>query len=236
MSILGRVLFLPLVAIAIALMPRVGAAAGEESVEATNGVQYQPPAEDLAPRRVGGAMRGQTAGTPWIEVLTPDHLGLTLLEQPTLLWFLSAPTDAHIELVLVDPRRSTPLVETAVAGAHAGIQVFDAGRYGIRLEPGVQYEWSVSVVVDPEQRSRDIVTGGALMLITPSDALRGRLSAVDVEHRGAVLASAGIWYDAIAAMSERVAARPDDHTLLGRRAMLLEQAGLTEVAAFERAR
>jgi Domain of Unknown Function (DUF928) len=229
-------LFIPLAAAVIALAPPAGIAAGNEAVRATEALRYQPPAEDLAPRRVGGVTRGLPAATPWVEVLAPDHLGLTLSESPTLLWFLSAATGARIEVTLVDPRRSAPLVEAVVAGARAGIQVFDAGRYGVKLERGVQYEWSVAVVTDPEQRSRDMVTGGAIMLVAPADALRSRLRAIDVDHRAAALASAGIWYDALAVLSGRVAAHPGDHALQADRAALLEQAGLTEVAAFERGR
>jgi hypothetical protein len=209
-------------------------AADPQAASTAHAVQYRPPAGDLAPRRVGGSVRGQAAATPWVTVLAPDHLALTLSEHPRLLWFLSAPTDARIEVALVDPRRPDPLVEAVVAGGQAGIHVFDAARYGVTLERGVPYEWSVAVVTDPEQRSRDLVTGAAIMRVAPSDALHDRLRAAEAERRVALLAAEGIWYDALATLSERVAARPDDRGLHGRRAALLEQAGLGEVAAFER--
>jgi hypothetical protein len=209
-------------------------AADPQPAAAADAVQYRPPGGDPAPRRVGGPVRGQAATGPWVAVLAPDHLALTLSEHPRLLWFLSAPTAARIEVALVDARQPNPLLETAVSGARAGIQVFDAGAFGVRLEPGVPYEWSVAVVTDPEQRSSDIVAGAAVMRAPASDALRNRLRGADADRQAAVLAAEGIWYDALATLSERVAERPDDRALHARRAALLEQAGLAEVAAFER--
>lgn len=231
-----RSLFVPrplvlLAAATVALAPGARAA-GEAPADA---VHYRAPAVDPAPRRIGGVARALLAGVPRVEVLAPDHLGLTLSEQPTLHWFLSAPTGARIELVLIDPRRSSPLVEAHVAGDRAGIQSFDSGRAGVRLEPNVQYEWSVAVVLDPEQRSRDVVAGGAIMRVAPSDAQHDLLRETDPGRRAGALAAEGLWYDALATLSAGVAARPGDRGLRAVRAALLEQAGLAEVAAFDRA-
>ncbi|HTO49478.1 MAG TPA: DUF928 domain-containing protein [Burkholderiales bacterium] len=200
----------------------------------SDAVQYRPPAGDLAPRRVGGSARGLPEAMPVIAVLVPDHLALTVSERPTLYWYLSRPTTARIELVVVDPRDARPVVEAVVAGERAGIQAFSLAERGVGLEPGVAYEWSVAVVADPAQRSRDVVAGGAVQRVEPSAVLRGRLAGAGEGERAAVLAAEGIWYDALAALSEPLAARPGDASLRARRAAVLEQAGLAEVAAFER--
>jgi hypothetical protein len=171
---------------------------------------------------------------PAVAVLAPDHLALTVSERPTLYWYLSRPTPARIELVVVDPRDARPVVEAVVPGDRAGIQAFSLAEGGVRLEPGVAYEWSVAVVADPAQRSRDVVAGGAVQRIEPSPALQQRLAGAGADGRAAALAAEGIWYDALAALSEPLAARPGDAGLRARRAAILEQAGLPEVAAFER--
>lgn len=190
-------------------------------------VQYRPPAGDLAPRRVGGNARSVPASLPSVAVLAPDHLAFTVSERPTLFWYLSAPTQARIEIVVVDPRWPGPLVEAVVAGERAGVQAFDLARHGVRLEPGVAYEWSVAVVADTAQRSRDVVAGGVVQRVEPSAELRGRLADTDAQRRAGALAAAGIWYDALAALS-------GDPGLRATRAGLLDQAGLADVAAFER--
>lgn len=197
-------------------------------------VEYRPPAKDLAPRRVGGNLRGAPGTLPVVAVLAPDHLALTVSERPTLYWYLSKPTTARIELVVVDPRDSRPVVEAVVAGERAGIQSFSLAERGVRLDPGVAYEWSVAVVADPAQRSRDVVAGGAVQRIEPSADLQRRLAGAGEGGRAAVLAAEGIWYDALAALSEPLAARPGDASSRARRAAVLDQAGLPEVAAFER--
>jgi hypothetical protein len=90
------------------------------------------------------------------------------------------------------------------------------------------------VVVDPAQRSRDVVTTGAIMRVEPPAALRESLAAAPPERRAALLAGDGIWYDALATLSEAIGARPDDARLRAQRLAILEQAGLGEAAAFER--
>ena len=187
-------------------------------------VMYRPPQVDPAPRRVGGNARGLPESMPAIAVLAPDHLALTLADRPTLLWHLAAPTSAAIEIVLVDPRRSTPLVETRVRGDRAGIHAFTVD--GVRLEPDIAYEWSVAVITDPAQRSRDVVAGAAIMRVETPSALAAALASAPPERRPALLAQAGIWYDALAALSREIDARPQDTALEAQRKAILGAAGL----------
>jgi hypothetical protein len=49
-------------------------------------------------------------------------------------------------------------------------------------------------------------------------------------------AAEGLWYDAIAALSELIDTRPQDTTLRQQRNTMLEQEGLTEAAAYDRQR
>lgn len=197
---------------------------------------YKPPADERVPRRVGGNPRSGVASLPSTAVLAPDHLALTVSEQPTLYWYLSAPTSARIELTLVIPGREAPVVETIGAGERAGIQAFSPGVLGARLVPGVQYEWSVALVADTEQRSRDVFAAGAIMRVPLSAALAERLAASAPAAHAAAFAEEGIWYDAFAAISAQIEARPGDASLRAQRAIALERIGIADVAAFERRR
>jgi hypothetical protein len=49
-------------------------------------------------------------------------------------------------------------------------------------------------------------------------------------------ATAGLWYDTIAALSELIDTRPQDTALRQQRAAVLEQEGLTAAAAYDRQR
>ncbi len=201
-------------------VPAAGAAGVEQSAP-----QYRAPSENPVPRRIGGSSRGVPPALPSVAALVPDHLGLTVSEQPTLYWYLSAPTGAHIEITLIQPGLETPVLDVTAAGTSAGIQSLDLSRHNVRLRAGVEYEWSVALVPDSAQRSRDIVSGGAIMRID-----RPATTSVTAE----AYAAQGLWYDTLMALEQSTLERPTDPTPRGQRAVLLEQAGLAEVASFER--
>jgi hypothetical protein len=113
------------------------------------------------------------------------------------------------------------------------VQCVRLADYGVRLKTGVPYQWFVVVVVDPEQRSRDIIGGGEIERVDLDKALKTQLEkgkAADAPYR---YAEAGIWYDALSVISERIAAAPNKADLRKQRASLLRQVGLTEVADYE---
>jgi hypothetical protein len=93
------------------------------------------------------------------------------------------------------------------------------------------YEWSVAAVIDPQQRDRDLVSVGALERARPPEPPR-RAAASTPD----ALARQGVWYDAIAQLSEAIAARPRDASLRARRAALLDQVGLAHAASYDRER
>src|SRR5690606_15513843 len=135
-----------LVAATLALLVAMPAGAGATEPSTPQGpaaaTVYQPPAAYPAPRRVGGALRSGPAALPAIAVLAPDHLGLTSSEQPRLYWFIAEPTRARVEFALVRPGVDPPLAETILDASSAGIHALDLAALGVRLEPGVEYEWS----------------------------------------------------------------------------------------------
>jgi hypothetical protein len=180
---------------------------------------YQQPLEHQQPRRVGAAGRG-ASHRALIAALVPDHLGLTASEQPTLYWVLPAPVAARIEIVLNEPEREAPLLELSVAGDRSGMHAIDLREHAVRLRPGVQYEWSVAIVLDTARRARDVVSGGAIMRIA--------------EPAAPTLAER--WYDILSAYAERAVHAQSDPQSRLRLAALLEQVGLGSAAIAEESR
>jgi hypothetical protein len=197
---------------------------------------FVPPNRGSPFTRLGGATRG--AGTddlPRIEALVPEEAGWTLEEQPVLYWYLSEPTDLRVDLVVmrVDPMET--LLETALPLPHgAGIQRIRLANHGVKLEPGVSYQWLVKLVPDASDRSYDRTVGGGLERVTPSPELQQKLGEPSASRPHA-LAEAGIWYDAIDSLSQQIDAAPGNRALWNQRAALLEQVGLPEVALSEKA-
>src|SRR5207247_233074 len=97
---------------------------------------------------------------------------------------------------------------------------------------GVEYEWVVAMVVDPDSRSQDVLASGYIQRVEPSPALAAKLATAVKSELPAIYAEEGNWYDALDALSNLIEARPDNKDFQIQRASLLQQVGLTNAAAF----
>jgi hypothetical protein len=197
---------------------------------------YKPPARKPSRGRVDGGFRGGQEGEPILKVLAPaDHVGETVKKWPALYWFLSSPTPYPIVFTLEDTNQYKPIVErTLPAPTRAGIQMIRLADFEHVLEEQVQYRWHISVVVDPESRSKDIHAMGVIERRPFTLDLFLNTTCKDPRDAICLYAEAGLWYDAIAVISDLITAHPKDRVLRLQRAALLEQIGLTDVAEFDR--
>lgn len=194
--------------------------------------EYKPH-QPIVPRaRVFGGTRGQTSSEPVLMALVPDHVGYTMEKQPALFWYLSRLTSRPITLTLIDTRSIQPILHvTLSAPAQPGVQTIRLKDYRIALEPNVQYRWFISLILDPDTPSRDMVTGGVIEhVMTEGDCHLVATASKDAVH---CYANAGLWYDALATISDRIAAAPHDPALRKQRAALLQQVDLPDVAAWD---
>ena len=194
---------------------------------------YRPRLHSTHRARIEGSTRGQNGNLPKVIPLVPDHVGLTIAPQPVLYWYLSKPTTSPIMFVLVDARSVQVITEvTLTAPFQPGVQLVRLKDYGISLAQDVQYRWFLTVVLDPDAPSRDIVAGGMIQRIVP-EFDTSHLSPPSNLDAVRFYADVGLWYDAIAAISDLISAAPNDHLLRKQRASLLTQVGLPEVADWD---
>ncbi len=185
---------------------------------------YRPPIRGKPRSRIAGGVRGGETNLPLLQVLAPQHTGQTLSGQPSFFWYLDrAPSgNAAFAFTLVDDTRIEPLLEAPLeAPPGPGIHRIDLADYGVRLRQGVEYEWSVVLVVDPEQRSKDVVSVGWVDRVEAPPRL-GEAGPPGVH----AYAEHGLWYDALAVVSDEVDAHPEDPRPRAHRDALLEQVGL----------
>ena len=176
----------------------------------------------------GGGVRSASLQLPEPLVLAPlDHVGLTTSPAPGLFWFVDGtpPATAHFELTVIRFGAIDPLLEvTLPLPERAGVQRVDLAAHGVTLDQEVAYQWSVTLVVDPEDRSLDRVSIGGIA--------RSAVAASDRTPRG--LAAEGLWYDTLETLSDAMDARPEDLALQRMRDSLLTQAGLEDAVTVRR--
>src|SRR6266550_5316030 len=196
---------------------------------------YKPPAASgNIPTRVSGGARGEAVDAVLI-ALVPNHVALTTQAQPSLFWFQSKPAKAKFELTVVEPKKPKPLVSlTAAQADKTGIHRVKLAKYKVELQPDVSYEWSVAIVPDADNRSKDVIAKGVIKRISAPGDLANRLAQMGDLERAAAYGQAGIWYDAFESVSNAIEAHPEDASLRAQRAALLQQVGLSEAAAFDK--
>jgi hypothetical protein len=100
----------------------------------------------------------------------------------------------------------------------------------VKLAPGVEYQWVVALITDPDNRSSDLIASGVIKRVEASADLKKNIAAANPESLPGIYAEGGIWYDALSCLSDRIDADPGNKTLQEARADLLRQAGLKAAA------
>ncbi len=202
----------------------------QKSVIAAETPVYKPPKRGAPAGRVGGGTRGPGREVFVLTVLAPDHTGLTVNEQPSLYWFISKLTSFPVELTVMDPRATQPVLETRISSpVQPGVHRIRLADHGVHLSPGVPYRWFVAVVPDPDRRSKDILAGGAIERVEIPEGMSSKLAQARKAELPFLYADAGLWYDALTAISEAIEAAPNDTVLRKQRASLITQVGLLEI-------
>jgi hypothetical protein len=177
-------------------------------------VRYQPPDRGAPSNRIGAATRGMSPHL--VQALAPDHVGLTLREQPVLYWFNEARLGQGVQLVIRTAATDEAILDTTLRGPFdPGIHAVRLADFGTRLTLEAEYRWSVTPLDAPKAASVASILRIAKAKTEPARGNDPR----SVTQR---LAAAGIWYDALDASAQ---ASP----LL--RAELLEQVGLKAAAS-----
>ncbi len=186
----------------------------------------------------GGATVRQSGGTraageklPKLSVLAPDHLALTTQAQPALFWYQSQPTRAAFQLTLTEPKKAKPLLSLNLQTAEkAGVRAVSLAKHGVTLQPNIAYRWHVALIPDPDNRSKDLLAGGMIKRIELPAELAAKLKDASSADKAAIYAEAGLWYDALQAITTAMAEEPKNEALRELRASLLKQVGLADAA------
>jgi hypothetical protein len=202
---------------------------------------YLPPAHSSGHVRVEGANtvpnRGGVDDLPSLYILAPDDIGLTIQEQPVVFWYLSKPmkTPLHFTLMADDPNAKEPMLEVTLDAGTAGIQSIDLTKYPVKLELNVPYQLSLALKPANNQGSKDVFCSAQIKRTVPQHPLLVQMMAMsDPWEKAKLLARSSVFYDALTLLSREIANDEKNGAWHERRASLLQQVGLTEVASFDR--
>jgi hypothetical protein len=171
----------------------------------------------------------------YLSVLSPDHIGLTMFEQPALFWFISQLSSQPVDVMITDEGNTQRLLDVRMLPPiRPGIHKVELKDYGIRLQHNMTYQWKI--ILQGNTPGTSYTTSGWIMRVSPPSnvaAIAQLPSMTSTPPR--TLVEAGLWYDAIWALSERIQTQPTDTTSLTQRANLFEQVGLLPPAQQDRA-
>ncbi len=193
---------------------------------------YVPPRRggpsDVAPAATrGGAVRHK------VKLLAPDHTGLTTSAKPTLYMYVGETSRLQLLLTRIGDTAAPPVASGRVDARDApAILAVRLDSIGANLETGVEYRLTVMALDQGGSiRASDAVQ---IMRVAAPPELAAAAAAGTPQAQARVYAGAGVWYDALHALGQAVAAKPGDPSPRTDRAALLEQAGMPEIAFFDR--
>jgi hypothetical protein len=151
--------------------------------------------------------------------------------QPSLFTFQSEGVPLEYRVTISEPKNPNPLFIYAASSSAAGIHRVDLSQFNITLKPGVDYQWNVAIRPDPKNRSSDLIAKGSIKRIEPPAEVAEKLKTAAPADYAAIYAEAGLWYDALAAISDQIAANPGDKELIELRDGLLQQVELKQAVS-----
>lgn len=172
-------------------------------------ILFKPPSSGAPTTQRGGGTRGSSNTSVTIQALVPkEHVALTAQESPTVYWSISQAAPYNIEFSLsVENTGETIIEETLPPVSKSGIQAIKFADLNAKLQEETTYLWSIALVIDPNDRSKDILM---------STAIRREHTVIDLND-APQLAQAGFWYDTLQYVTEKKSSQVSS---------LLKQAGI----------
>jgi hypothetical protein len=191
---------------------------------------YKPRESNMPRARIGGKTRGSEHEAPFLIALVPDHIAFTIKQDPALCWYLSGDISRPLTITVVDSRGIRPIFERVLpASRQAGIHCIRLREHGLVLKEQEQYRWFVTLVLDPDKPSQDVVAGGMIERIPFDEAcmLNMPCSWTSCEREAVYrYAESGLWYDAIACLVDLIEQNGNRNTFKKMLDHLLKQSGV----------
>lgn len=202
----------------------VPAVANSDIVADADTTEYEPPPDVGKPTRRSGAGTRSRSDNIQIEVLVPLHTAYSTQDQPNLYWFISEPAEVRL-LVQKMPTRIThstdSILDINLSLTKAGMQSIALADYGAKLEAGITYEWSVSLLKSPH-----ILASATIRWVEAEANLLTKAQRLSGKARYDFFARSGYWYDSMQNLVTLLTKEPQNPIYQADMAALLRQVGL----------
>lgn len=186
---------------------------------------YKPPRRGAPKGRVGGGTRGYTPRGQAIKALAPTHIGLTLLEQPTLYWFMRKPALIEFQLSRLEHLGERLIfTQRLQPQENAVVMKIDLSKHDVHLVAGEQYVWQVEIHSRTGGAVFSNVSSGLIERVPTPPALVQDLN--KERQKALVYAEHGLWYDALMDLTLAMEHHPDRQDYRLQRSSLLRQIGI----------
>ena len=191
---------------------------------------YLPPTAPVPGIRVDGVHGGESTELPNLFVLAPDHIGLTIHEQPTLYWYLTQSTTEPIDVIMTEEETLRVVLDARLLPPlPAGIHAMSLKDYDVRLLKNVPYQWEAKIRA--KTLTEEVKASGFIMRVERPRMLSASVaSKLRSPEAPKLFAQSGLWYDALGVLSDLIRSHPQSQAFLQQRAALLKQVGLGEAA------
>ncbi len=153
-------------------------------------IVFVPPVDGAPVERIGAGTRGSGSPSDQLKLIVPQGGALSASPSPVLYWWIAAPYKGKLQLTLTRDGTDAPLLDAVEqVSLKAGLNTVSLGDFGVRLQAGDIYRWSLSLV------------GGELNETAASyvEYRETEVASNDSPAKQAhELAKAGVWYDAFA--------------------------------------
>ena len=198
-------------------------------------IVYQAPPHAVLGRRMDAAVHQGPDDAPCLRVLAPpDHVGLTVRDRPAIFYYLSKATDKKLRII-VSHEMDYPAALDMTIDPKPGIQRIDLSDGKFTMAPNEMYKLTLMLIVDPDENSKNVVVGCQIKRIDAPYTLLAELGKrADLREKAVAFVQNHIWFDALAALSQKIDSVSQNKSLREDRARLLDREGLSEAADFDR--
>ena len=204
------------------------------------GPRFVPPIEDMLPGDLplatgtrGGCVKKDNKQKDLTPLLPESKIGRTVSEYPIFFFYLPK-TEAQVAEFVLQDEKGNQIYQTTLkinnSSGVIGVSI-PTNQNVSPLQVGKKYRWSVGLICDTEDRSKDVFEAGIVRRVELSADIRSKLEKADPRQKAVIYAQTGIWQDALGTLAAARLANPNDPDLTADWKILLDSVNLGEIAA-----